>query len=52
VSIDENPTTKHRPDGFSKQEQEPPGLTNRVNPRPHHGEETYIGHERLVGKRG
>ena len=37
--------------GFPPQQQEPPGLTGRMNPRPDHGEETYVGHGRLEGMR-
>ncbi len=37
--------------GFPAQQQEPPGLTSRMNPVPDHGEETYVGHGRLEGKR-
>ena len=37
--------------GFPAQQQEPPGLTSEMNPVPDHGEETYVGHGRLEGKR-
>jgi NAD(P)-dependent dehydrogenase (short-subunit alcohol dehydrogenase family) len=37
--------------GFPAQEQQPPGLTGAMNPRPDHGEETYVGHDRLAGLR-
>jgi NAD(P)-dependent dehydrogenase (short-subunit alcohol dehydrogenase family) len=33
-----------------KQEQPPPGTTAAMDPRPDHGEETYVGHGRLEGK--
>ena len=37
--------------GFPPQEQEPPGLTSRMDPPPDHGEDTYVGHGRLDGLR-
>src|SRR5688500_9306362 len=36
---------------FPPQQQEPPGLTNEMQPRPDHGEDSYEGHGRLEGKR-
>ena len=35
--------------GFPEQEQAPPGLTSEMNPRPDHGEEGWIGRDRLTG---
>jgi hypothetical protein len=32
------------------QQQEPPGLTGEMNPRPDHGEGSYRGSGRLAGK--
>ncbi|MGC5629620.1 SDR family oxidoreductase [Georgenia sp. Z1344] len=37
--------------GFPAQEQEPPGLTAAMEPRPDHGEESYRGNGRLAGLR-
>jgi NAD(P)-dependent dehydrogenase (short-subunit alcohol dehydrogenase family) len=37
--------------GFPSQEQQPPGLTEPMQPRPDHGEETYRGSARLEGCR-
>ncbi|SDR94704.1 SDR family oxidoreductase [Microlunatus soli] len=37
--------------GFPTQEQTPPGLTGEMNPRPDHGEQSYVGHGRLRGLR-
>lgn len=37
--------------GFPPQEQDPPGLTEPMRPRPDHGEETYRGSGRLDGCR-
>ncbi len=35
--------------GFPAQEQQPPGLTSKMDPPPDHGEEGWVGHERLTG---
>ena len=37
--------------GFPPQQQEPPGLTSAMDPVPDHGEETYVGHGKLEGRR-
>src|ERR1041384_7867092 len=37
--------------GFPPQEQQPPGLTSRMDPPPDHGEDSYVGHDRLRGMR-
>jgi len=37
--------------GFPAQQQEPPGLTSDMDPVPDHGEQTYVGHGKLQGKR-
>jgi hypothetical protein len=34
-----------------EQQQKPPGRTDAMDPRPDHGEESYVGHGRLTGKR-
>jgi NAD(P)-dependent dehydrogenase (short-subunit alcohol dehydrogenase family) len=44
---DPNPVTKYRTEGFPEQEQDQPGLTSLMDPRPDHGEKTYVGSERL-----
>ncbi|SFR68758.1 hypothetical protein SAMN05428970_0507 [Agromyces sp. CF514] len=46
-----DPTTKHTTDPFPKQEQQPPGLTERMAPLPDHGEQSYRGGGRLRGRR-
>ncbi len=46
-----DPTTKHTTDPFPKQEQQQPGLTDRMRPQPDHGEQSYRGAGRLVGRR-
>ncbi|HEX2175208.1 MAG TPA: SDR family oxidoreductase [Nocardioidaceae bacterium] len=37
--------------GFPEQQQEPPGLTTRMDPAPDHGERTYRGSGKLTGMR-
>jgi NAD(P)-dependent dehydrogenase (short-subunit alcohol dehydrogenase family) len=36
---------------FPHQSQEPPGLAGKMTPKPDHGETSYVGSDRLVGKR-
>jgi NAD(P)-dependent dehydrogenase (short-subunit alcohol dehydrogenase family) len=38
-------------DGVPEQQQQPPGVTALMEPTPDHGEETYVGHGRLTGKK-
>lgn len=35
--------------GFPAQTQAPPGLTTEMDPHPDHGEDTWIGRDRLPG---
>ncbi|WP_368733298.1 SDR family oxidoreductase [Streptomyces alkaliphilus] len=42
-----DPTTRHPRPEFPEQEQEPPGHTEEMSPRPDHGEESYRGSDRL-----
>ncbi len=35
--------------GFPEQEQQPPGLTSEMEPVPDHGEENWVGRDRLAG---
>lgn len=37
--------------GFPEQEQQPPGLTSRMRPTPDHGEQGWVGRDRLPGLR-
>ncbi|MDG2520645.1 SDR family oxidoreductase [Caulobacter segnis] len=46
-----NPLTQHPKPPFPKQQQPWPGLASRMNPRPDHGEESYKGTGRLVGRK-
>lgn len=47
---EDNPVTKYRTEGFPEQQQDQPGLTRAMVPRPDHGENTYIGSGRLAGR--
>jgi len=50
--IAERAATMVRPDeqgGFPAQQQDPPGLTGPMRPQPDHGEDTYVGNDRLRG---
>jgi hypothetical protein len=38
-------------DGAEAQQQDPPGLTGLMDPVPDHGEQSYVGHGRLEGKK-
>ncbi|MCS5718387.1 SDR family oxidoreductase [Herbiconiux sp. CPCC 205763] len=49
--VDENPVTKYSAEGFPKQQQDQPGLIGKTDPRPDHGEESYVGTGRLHGRR-
>ncbi|MFJ2369375.1 SDR family oxidoreductase [Microbacterium sp. NPDC087665] len=46
-----DPRHAHRDEGFPDQQQDQPGLTDRTTPTPDHGEESYVGHGRLEGRR-
>lgn len=46
-----DPRTKYHPDGFRPDDGEQPGLTDETNPRPDHGEATYVGSGRLQDRR-
>src|SRR6187399_2722071 len=51
MSLSIDPRNRYSSSGFPKQEQDQPGLTDVTNPRPDHGEDTYVGHNRLEGMR-
>jgi NAD(P)-dependent dehydrogenase (short-subunit alcohol dehydrogenase family) len=46
-----NPVTEYPRPPFPRQEQEWPGLANKMNPRPDHGEASYRGSGRLTGRK-
>ncbi|MFT3780938.1 MAG: SDR family oxidoreductase [Nibricoccus sp.] len=47
----ENPTTKYPRPPFKAQTQPWPGLAKRMDPQPDHGERTYLGSGRLLGRK-
>ncbi len=50
TAVDQNAAELAGPKGgFPEQEQEPPGLTSKMTPLPDHGEETWVGRDRLAG---
>ncbi|WEK60828.1 MAG: SDR family oxidoreductase [Candidatus Microbacterium colombiense] len=46
-----DPRHAHREGGFPAQKQDQPGLTGETTPTPDHGESSYVGHDRLAGRR-
>ena len=48
---DTRQVTSIRQNGFHSPEQEWPGSTDEMRPRPDHGEQSYEGHQRLEGMR-
>ncbi|HEX2199522.1 MAG TPA: SDR family oxidoreductase [Burkholderiales bacterium] len=47
----EDPRTQRTPQPFPPQQQEPPGLEREMQPRPDYGEASYVGHDRLNGRK-
>jgi NAD(P)-dependent dehydrogenase (short-subunit alcohol dehydrogenase family) len=47
----QDPTTQYPRPPFPPQKQEPPGLVSKMVPRPDHGETSYKGSGRLVGRK-
>ncbi len=50
-SVKQNPVAQYAKPPFPRQPQEPPGLASKMNPRPDHGETSYEGSGRLVGRK-
>jgi NAD(P)-dependent dehydrogenase (short-subunit alcohol dehydrogenase family) len=50
-SVRQNPVDQYPSPPFSQQPQEPPGLASKMTPRPDHGETSYQGSGRLVGRK-
>ena len=46
-----DPRSQHRQEEFPGQQQDQPGLTDQMRPVPDHGEQSYVGHARLEGRR-
>lgn len=47
----EDPTKKYPKPPFKSQQQPWPGLASKMNPRPDHGEKSYVGSGRLLGRK-
>jgi NAD(P)-dependent dehydrogenase (short-subunit alcohol dehydrogenase family) len=47
----ENPRTRYPQPELDGGDQQPPGLTSAMPDRPDHGEDSYVGHGRLSGRR-
>src|SRR5688572_28528734 len=47
---DQDPTRAHPAPPFPEQEQEPPGSESQMRPLADHGEDSYVGHDRLKDK--
>src|SRR5215216_6551519 len=47
----EDPTTKYPKPPFKEQSQAWPGLASKMDPRPDHGEKSYKGSGRLLGRK-
>jgi NAD(P)-dependent dehydrogenase (short-subunit alcohol dehydrogenase family) len=50
-SSKQDPTTQYRRPPFPPQRQDPPGLAGKMDPRPDHGETSYRGSGKLVGRK-
>ena len=46
-----NPVTQYTSEDFPKQQQEGPGLDSNLTPKADHGEDSYRGSDRLVGRK-
>jgi NAD(P)-dependent dehydrogenase (short-subunit alcohol dehydrogenase family) len=44
-------TARMSEQSFPPQQQQPPGHTSAMDPQPDHGETSYVGHDRLAGRR-
>ena len=47
----QDPVTMYPKPSFSKQPQSVPGLAGEMHPKPDHGEKSYVGHNRLPGRK-
>lgn len=47
----QNPLTAYYTGGYDEQPQQSPGLQSKLRPRPDCGEESYVGHDRLQGRK-
>ncbi len=47
----QNPLKAYYTEAFDEQPQKSPGLQSKLHPQPDCGEESYVGHERLAGRK-
>ncbi len=47
----QDPRSQYPQPPFSRQPQSAPGLASQMDPQPDHGESSYVGHGRLLGRR-
>ena len=50
-AVKQNPLTQYPEPPFQRQPQDPPGLASQMTPRPDHGETSYQGSSRLLGRK-
>jgi NAD(P)-dependent dehydrogenase (short-subunit alcohol dehydrogenase family) len=50
-SVRQNPVDQYPKPPFPEQQQQPPGLVSKMTPRPDHGETSYQGTGRLLGRK-
>lgn len=50
-AVKQNPLTQYPEPPFKRQPQDPPGLASQMTPRPDHGETSYQGSGRLLGRK-
>jgi NAD(P)-dependent dehydrogenase (short-subunit alcohol dehydrogenase family) len=50
-AVKQNPVNQYPAPPFPRQPQEPPGLASKMTPRPDHGETSYQGTGRLLGRK-
>jgi len=50
-AVKQNPVNQYVSPPFPRQRQEPPGLASQMKPRPDHGETSYQGTGRLIGRK-
>lgn len=50
-TVKQNPVTQYPKPPFPKQQQPPPGLASKMIPPPDHGEKSYVGTNRLTGRK-
>jgi NAD(P)-dependent dehydrogenase (short-subunit alcohol dehydrogenase family) len=51
LAVKQNPLDQYPKPPFARQPQDPPGLASKMQPRPDHGENSYRGAGKLVGRK-